>query len=1095
MKLFVLSALLILGHLSLAQKKEHPKAAETKPLIESSLLNSITMRGIGPALTSGRVVDIDVNLSNKSEYYLATAASGVWKTTNAGVTFEPIFDGEASYSTGCVTIDQRNPNVVWVGSGENNSQRVAAYGDGVYKSEDGGKSWKNVGLKTSEHIGMITIDPRNSDIVFVAAYGPLWSAGGERGIYKTEDGGKTWKQVLFVSEHTGFNEVHIDPQNPTIMYATAHQRRRHEWTNIGGGPESGLYKSTDSGTTWNKITSGLPSVDIGRIGLAISPVNPNYVFAIVEAAEGKGGVFRSTDRGASWEKRNGLTTTGLYYQEIICDPKNIDKVYVPNVFNMTSDDGGKTFRRLGEKSKHVDNHDIWVDPDDTRHIITACDGGVYESYDGASNWRFFSHLPLTQFYKVEVDNAVPFYNVYGGTQDNNSMGGPSRKTSTHGIMNSDWFITQEGDGFESQIDPTDPNIVYVQSQYGGLVRYDKKSGEKFFIQPQPKENESGYRWNWDAPLVLSKHKSTRIYFAANKVFRSDDRGNTWETISQDLSKGIDRNKLPVMGKVWSMDAVGKNASTSIYGNIISLSESPLNENVLVAGTDDGLIHVTTNGGGSWAKYDKFPGVPEQALVKLTLNSKHNANRIYSVFLNQRNGDFKPYVAVSNDLGKTWTAIQNNLPARGSVYCIVEDHVNENLLFVGTEFGLYFSVNGGNEWIRLKGGLPEAINIRDLAIQERENDLVMATFGRGFYIFEDYSFLRNLTKDAITKDAEIYPVKDALMFIESAQYGLGSKSFQGESFYTAPNPPVGAVFTYYLKDNIKKLKELRQEKEKERAKKGLPIYYPSADSIRLEDAQPDPFLLFTISDNNGNVVRRLKTPAKKGINRIVWNLRTASSNPVNLNPVDDPADPYDDPSPGNLVMPGKYQVALYKMVDGKLAQLTQPRDFEVKLLNTQTLPATDKRALDEFLNKVSALNRAITSANSYRGEMNSRIRHLQQAIVESKVDFRMMESLQILEKSLQSVNIKLNGDESLTRRQFETSPSISERVGLILYPMLSSTSAPSETSKESYNIAAKQFEEVLQELRKLASDLSAVELALEKAGAPYTPGRLPEWKEN
>ncbi|MES2776673.1 MAG: glycosyl hydrolase, partial [Bacteroidota bacterium] len=455
------------GTLLFAQKtaKDTAKKADTKDPLQTSTFGGIKFRSIGPAITSGRIVDLAVNPKNISEYYVASASGGVWKTVNAGVTYEPVFDGEASFSIGCVTLDPTNPNTVWVGSGENNNQRVVGYGDGVYKSEDGGKSWKNMGLGKSEHIGKIVVDANNPDIVFVAAYGPVWNSGGERGIYKTTDGGKTWKNVLNVSEHTGFNEVMMDPRNSNILYAAAHQRQRKVFTYIGGGPESALYKSTDGGNTWNKMMNGLPGgVDLGRMGMAMSPVNPDYLFVVVEASDGKGGLYASTDRGASWEKRGSFTTSGNYYQEIFCDPKNINRIYGVNVYMQVSDDGGRTFHNLGEKSKHVDNHVIWVNPANTDHMLVGCDGGLYECFDAGKNWDFKQNLPVTQFYKVSLDNAFPFYNVYGGTQDNFSLGGPARTKSANGIVNDNWFITNGGDGFESQADYKDENIIYAESQ-------------------------------------------------------------------------------------------------------------------------------------------------------------------------------------------------------------------------------------------------------------------------------------------------------------------------------------------------------------------------------------------------------------------------------------------------------------------------------------------------------------------------------------------------------------------------------------------------------------------------------------------------------
>ncbi|MEL6653295.1 MAG: glycosyl hydrolase, partial [Bacteroidota bacterium] len=666
---FLLLALCLSLPLSMMAQKKKKNKNEEEPtkeeyFLKSSHLSGLKFRSVGPALTSGRIIDLAVNPDNRFEYFVAVASGGVWKTTNAGTTYEPVFDRQGSYSIGCVTMDPNNHNVVWVGTGENNGQRSVAYGDGVYKSVDGGRSWKNMGLKNSEHIGMITVDPRNSDRVFVAAQGPLWSEGGDRGLYLTSDGGKTWESVLEIDEHTGISEVLMDPRNPDIMYATAWQRRRHVWTFISGGPGSALYKSTDGGETWSKSQKGFPGGDLGRIGMAISPVNPDVVYAIVESSGDKGGFYRSENQGTSWKRMSGYATSGNYYQEIVADPVNVNRVVSLNTYAMVTVDGGKTWNRLGEKHKHVDNHVLFIDPDHPSYHLMGCDGGIYESYDSGKNWIFKPNLPVTQFYKVSTDNDEPFYHIYGGTQDNWSMGGPSRTINAHGIMNQDWYTTNGGDGFESQVDPENPNIVYAQAQYGWLVRHDKQSGESVPIQPQPDKDEAAYRWNWDAPLLISPHNPQRLYFAANKVFRSDDRGNTWKTISGDLSRQLDRNTLPVMGKVWGMDAVAKNISTSIYGNIVALDESPLKEDLLYIGTDDGLIHVTEDAGANWRKLDGVAGVPERTYVNMLLTSQHDANTVYAAFNNHKMGDFKPYLYKSTDKGMTWTAIANNLPERG-----------------------------------------------------------------------------------------------------------------------------------------------------------------------------------------------------------------------------------------------------------------------------------------------------------------------------------------------------------------------------------------------------------------------------------------------
>lgn len=1068
------------------------KTEEVKSKINSGTLSGLKFRNVGPALTSGRVIDLAVHPDNPYVYYVAAASGGVWKTMNNGTTFKPIFDKYGSYSIGCITIDPNNPHTVWVGTGENNGQRSIAYGDGLYKSVDGGKSWKKMGLDNSEHIGKIIVHPENSNIVYVAAHGPLWKSGGDRGLYMTEDGGKTWSKILEISENTGVSDLVMDPRDPNVMYASAWQRRRHVWTYISGGPESALYKTTDGGKTWDKLKAGLPSVDLGRIGLAISPVNPDYVYAIVEAAQGKGGFFRSTNRGGSFEKRSGYATSGNYYQEIICDPQDVDKVYSMATWSRVTHDGGKTFKPFGDRHKHVDHHAIWINPKNTGHFRIGCDGGVYETYDNGATWDFKANLPITQFYKVAVDYAEPFYNIYGGTQDNFSLGGPARTTNAAGIVNSDWFITNGGDGFESQADPKDPNIVYAQSQYGGLVRFDKQSGQSVYIKPQPGKDEAAYRWNWDAPLLISPHDNKRLYFAANKVFRSDDRGGTWKVISDDLSRQLDRNKLPVMGKVWGMEAVAKNASTTIYGNIVALDESVKKEGLLYAGTDDGLVHVTEDAGGAWRKVSSFPGIPDRTYVNMLLASQHDENVVYAAFNNHKNGDFKPYLLKSTDKGQSWTSIASNLPDRGSVYSIAEDHINKNLLFVGTEFGLFVSIDGGANWTQMKAGLP-TIAIRDIAIQKRENDLVLASFGRGFYVLDNYAPLREMSNELMDKDAHIFATKDSWMFIESVPLGIRGKGFQGDSYFTTPNPKVGAVFTYYHKESIKTMRDKRRAEEAKLRKEGKDVPYPTFEEMRKEDNEEKPYLLFTITDKDGSVVRKLKASASKGIKRIVWDFRYPTSSPVSLKQ-QDLSNPFSDPDIGYLALPGEYNVSLSKVVNNQITELVAAQAFKIKMLNNATLPAEDREAVVKFQEKVSELSRMVESVSSVHRDMMKRIKYLKAAVKETpKAPVNLLSEIDAIETRLQKVSIQLNGDRSLARRQFETPPSIRSRVGFVVYGLWYNTTAPSASQKESYEIAAAEFEPVLKEIKQIAeTDLKKIEQQLEGYGAPWTPGRILNW---
>lgn len=1074
-----------------AQAKKKTDAQTPKDKYDASTFAGLELRGIGPALVSGRVIDIAVDPRHHDTWYIAVAAGGIWKTVNAGTTFEPIFDGEASYSIGCITIDPNDSLVIWAGSGENNSQRSVSWGDGVYKSVDGGKSWTNVGLKTSEHIGKIVVDPRDSNVVYVAAQGPLWNAGGERGLYKTTDGGKTWKASLTISENTGVTDVVLDPSNPDILYAAAYQRRRHVYTLINGGPESALYKSTDAGATWNKITTGLPKENIGRIGLAISPLAPKTVYAVVEAARKSGGFFRSTNAGASFEKMSSYVPGGpQYYNEIFVDPNDADRIYSMDVYSRVSDDAGKTFRKIDERFKHVDSHAMWIDPTNSDHFMIGCDGGLYETFDASKTWDFKANLPITQFYRISADNAEPFYHVYGGTQDNFSLGGPSRTATAHGITNSDWYITLGGDGFRSIPDPKDSNIIYAESQNGGLARFDKRTGEALDIQPQPTGNLDPLRLNWDSPLIVSPHDNNRLYFAAQYLFRSDDRGNNWTVISPDLTRHLNRNTLPVMGRVWGIDAVAKNTSTSYYGNIVSLAESPLQAGLIYVGTDDGLIQVTEDGGKNWRKIDKFAGVPDMTYVSRLEASQHDANVVYAAFDNHKTGDFKPYVFKSTDRGATWKSIASDLPKNHVTYAIAEDNVDPNLLFTGTEYGLFFSQNGGGSWMKLSGGMP-TIAVRDLWIQKRENDLVVGTFGRGIYILDDYRALRSMNATVAKNEATLFATRDADLFVEKTPLGLPQKSFQGDSFYTAPNPPFGAVFTYYLKDELKSLRKQRQAAESKIEKDGgnEPIPYPTPEQIRAEQRELDPAMVFIISDDEGNVIRRVSAPATAGFHRVAWDLRYPPPSPIELSEPE--ADPFSPPPAGPLVVPGTYTARLVKRVDGAETQLAEQK-FNVVPLYLSTMSEKDRAEVLAFQRRASRLQRAVMGAARATDEALTRVQYLRRAVDETEaVSPNLITRLNTVENTLKDIDAQLNGDP-ITRAQVEPgAPSLSDRITTAVNG-LGTTSPPTGTHREALTLVEKEIGPLLTKLRQaIEVELAGIEKELNTADAPWTPGRIPE----
>jgi photosystem II stability/assembly factor-like uncharacterized protein len=1084
-KIFLITFVFAVGGNLIAQKKTTPATTAPKALFDAGTVGAVSFRMVGPALTSGRVSDIAVHPTQHEKWYVAAASGGVWYTENHGTTFTSIFDGYGSYSIACVKIAPSNHNVIWVGTGENNNQRSVAYGDGVYKSVDGGKSFTNMGLKTSEHIGNLIVHPTNEDIVWVAAYGPVWSSGGERGIYMTKDGGKTWERTLYISEETGISDIVIDPSNPDILYAAAHQRRRHEWTYIGGGPESAVYKSTDGGKTWKEINTGLPKGEMGRIGLAVSPADPDYVYAIVEARNDKGGTFRSTNKGNNWSKMSNFNTSGNYYQEIYCDLRDKNKVFSMDTYLHHTEDGGKTFKRTGEHQKHVDNHAMWIDPNNPDHWLVGCDGGIYETYNHAKEWRYYDNLPIIQYYKVATDNASPFYNIYGGTQDNNSMGGPSATNTVSGILNLDWFITNGGDGFESAIDPKDPKIVYAQAQYGWLVRYDKASGEKVPIQPLPGKGEDAYRWNWDAPLFVSPHDHKTIYFAANKVFKSTNRGDDWEVISPDLTQQMDRNKLKVMGQVWSIDAVMKNASTTIYGNIVALDESPKKKGLLYAGTDDGLIQVSDNGGASWSKFSSFPGIPANTRVNMICASQHDENVVFAIFNNHRSGDFKPYVMKSSDKGKTWTSITANLPERGSAYAIRQDHVDPNLLFVGTEFGAYFSNDGGKNWTKL-AGLP-TIAVYDLDIQQRENDLVAATFGRGFYVLDNYTPLRGLNKENLDKKAHLFPVKDALLYIPADPLGLEGTGFQGANLWAAKNPEFGAVFTVHVKDSYKTLKDQRQEKEKALEKDKKDVAYPSFDDLKKEELEEKAQLIYVIRDAKGAEVKRLISSPSKGISRIAWNLRGEATYPMNANRKND--------NNGFLVTPGTYSVEVLLVKDAKSEQLVPATNFNVVPLNNQTLVAQDLAGLQQFRKEVADLSRRVRGTNSLMSETKDKLNVIQTAVLTYPgTPTQVLSDLNRLKIELSKCSDLMYGDRTKSKYEFETTPGINERLGLVEYAIWDNTVDVSNTRKKNLKIVEDEYNELRKLLDPVIIELNKIEQTLDQLNIPYIKGKDQNWKE-
>lgn len=913
------SVMLILTVTGSAQRRTQP--VQPAFSLTSEMLSPVSFRLVGPAAFSGRIADIAVNPKNFSEWYIAVASGGLWKTVNSGTTFTPLFDDQAVYAMGCVTIDPNNTDVVWLGTGENNSQRAIGIGDGVYKSTDAGKTWKNMGLKNSAHIGRIQVDPRNSNVVYVATHGPLWGPGGDRGLYKTTNGGETWEKILYIGEYTGINDVEMDPRNPDILYASAHQRERRAYSKINGGPESGLYKSTDAGKTWKKITNGFPSEgNIGRIGIALSKANPDVLYAMVELspAGGRSSFLRSMNKGETWEvMSNAGTSSPQYYQKLITDPVDVNTVIYLDVNNMRSKDGGKTWTQIGERNKHVDNHSLWINPTNTKHYLAGCDGGIYESWDAGATWKFHPHLPIGQFYRVRVDNNYPFYRIYGGTQDNGSWMGPAR-TIRQFITNDDWRHMLGGDGFLSIPDPYDPTISYHESQNGGIARVDHLLQRSTGLRTPREQGEPAARFNWDTPYLVSSHNSNTLYIGSQYVFKSTNRGDTWTKISPDLTRQINVDTMPLMGQKWDRNtAVALHSSTAPFGNMSSLKESALKPGMIWAGTDDGLVWLTEDDGANWKRFDKFPGVPEMTYVTNVQPSIHDVNTVFASFDGKKDAsNWTPYILKSTDKGATWKSIASNLP-QGSVYTMIEDHINPNLLFLGTEYGIFVTIDGGGSWVRMKNGIP-TIPVLEIDIQRRDNDLILATFGRGFYIVDDYSYLREINETNLSKPAFIFPVRDAWQFSMSS-----NMPSQGEAYFRTPNPPVTVSVKYHVKDQ--------------------PLVPAKKGQTTAEE--PKPVLVFKVMNAAGETVSVTERPFEAGMGTFNWNMRIQPPQTQQQQQGEQGGQQgFRGMAGGRTAPAGVYSVSIEKKTGDTSISLAGPVSFRVKeldreLLMYQELPVT------------------------------------------------------------------------------------------------------------------------------------------------------------
>ncbi len=1076
---------------TLAVAAEGNDSEKVEPGFNEQTFKGLELRSIGPAFMSGRIADIAIHPGNRHTWYVGVGSGGIWKTNNGGTSWEPIFDDQGSYSIGCVTIDPNRPETIWVGTGENVSGRHVGYGDGIYKSLDGGGSWKKMGLKNSEHIGMIRVDPRDSNVVFAAVQGPLWSAGGDRGLFKTIDGGETWEKVLGGGDYTGVNEVHMDPRNPDILYAVTWQHLRNVAALMDGGPETGIHKSADGGATWRELTEGLPKEDMGKLGMAVSPIDPDVVYAGIELARRTGGFYRSEDGGETWEKRSDYVAGGTgphYYQEVFASPHKLDLLYHMDVRLHISEDGGKNFTKTMRGNKHSDHHALAFVSDDPDYLLVGTDGGLYESFDKGETWRYVSNLPVTQYYKVSVDYDEPFYNVYGGTQDNNTQGGPSRTDNLHGIRNSDWHVILGGDGHQPAADPTNPDIVYAEWQQGNLTRYDRRTGESVYIQPQPEKGEDMERYNWDAPILISPHQSSRLYFASQRVWRSDDRGDSWTAISSDLSRGLDRLTLSMMGRKWSYDAPWDLLAMSKFGTVTSLAESPLVEGLIYGGTDDGLIQISEDGGGSWRQIDSLPGVPDFFFVNDIKADLFDADTVYISVDNHKAGDFKPYVLKSNNRGRTWRSIAGDLPDRHLVWRLAQDHVKSDLLFLGTEFGVFFTVEGGGKWVKLTGGTPN-IPYRDLAIQKRENDLVGATFGRGFYVLDDYSPLREVTQSLLQEGTVLFPVRTTRWYVPRRPLGCDRDncvSSHGDSMFTTPNPSFGAVFTYYLAEEIRSKKDQRREREKPLEKEGKDTPFPGWDVVMEEALEDAPAMILTVRDSEGDIVRHVEGPVKAGFHRVAWDLRYPETDP--WKPEDPTDEPYIAPA-GVLAAPGTYTVSFGKRVDGKLVDLDQIRTFEVKSIREPTLTRSSQDDRVVFARRVDELKRAAAGSVSAIDELVQATVAMKSALVRSTADASLYDEANSIGQQAGRLKDRLTTNEERQKLGDYGPVTIKHRVDVAGFGARRQVYGPTVTQERSLAIAEEEFKEISTTLDRLIDqDFAALKDKLDAAGVPWTPGR-------
>jgi len=1054
--------------------KQSPPAAEAPaaPKVDYKLaLENLHWRELGPAIMGGRIDDFAVAEGNPQTVYVGAATGGVWKTTNQGVTWEPLFDKENVSTIGAISVAPSDPSILWVGSGEANNRQSSSWGDGVYKSTDGGKTWTNMGLAETMHIGRIAIHPANPNVVYIAAEGRLWGPSKERGVYKTIDGGRTWTQSLSINEDTGVSDIAMDPQSPDTLYAAAYERRRTPFGYNGGGPGSAIYKTTDGGATWKRLTKGLPYADggdTGRIGLSIFLRNPNIVYALVQHA--KGGIYRSEDKGESWTKMSDTNPRPSYYSQVRVDPNNDLRIWVLGAPLQYSEDGGKTFVNSRGARIHGDYHAMWIDPANSNHMIAGTDGGIHWSFDSARSWDYINTVPLGQFYEIGLDMRTPWW-VCGGLQDNGSWCGPSATPYQVGITNDDWFRIDGGDGFHAAVDPADPSTVYTESQDGNISRRDTRTNEARFIRPFFKEGDAPYRFQWNSPVIISAHDHNTIYYGGNFLFKSTDRGDTWTKLGGDLTTGVDRAKLPILGKVGDKDTLSRNDGVQDYPTITTISESPATSAVLWVGTDDGNLQVSRDGGQTWKNVaDRVPGVPKGTYVSRVVAARAAEGTAYVTFDGHRGNDFNVYLFMTTDYGETWTSISSGLPAnRGTLHVIREHPRNPSLLFAGTEYGVFVSFDRGANWQSLKADLP-TVPVDDIQIHPRDNDLVLGTHGRSIWVMDDITPLVQLNKELLDSNLHLFDIRPT---IEWRMYG--NKGNTGHQWFAAQNPPYGALLQFYLK---------------------------------AAPAEKEPVKI-SIIDSAGKVIREIRCSArpaegparrfgavpcepKAGINRANWDLRYspwAEPTPQQLQAM---AAGFGFGPRGPLVEPGRYTVRITAGTDAASQTVEVQDDPRIKV------STADRAARHDAVMKLYDLGKTADGDRASVVGMKTALTAALEAWKKPgapKIPENIQKAAEALSKKVEELHGKYvppeqaqgNAGPPLTY----TPPAFPQRIGRLMGSIEGYTAAP--TSQEMTELATitQLVGEAHTTVKKLVDeDLASLNKMMNDAGIPHITAGAP-----